>query len=90
MPDGVPLNGVNDSLYARALDIALASNGAVSYQKLRDDTDLTEYLREIALVQVDAFTSRYAGFLVTVPVGGLCFMAGWVLLAIAAWRAPKA
>lgn len=37
----------------------------------------------------DAVTSRYAAFLVTVPVGGVCFMAGWILLALAAWRAPR-
>jgi uncharacterized membrane protein YgdD (TMEM256/DUF423 family) len=38
---------------------------------------------------VDAVVSRYGAFLITVPVGGVCFMAGWVMLAIAAWRAPK-
>lgn len=58
MPEGQPLATVNDSLYARALAGAVSSNGAVSYNKLRDDTDLTEYLRQIALVQMDAFTSR--------------------------------
>jgi uncharacterized membrane protein YgdD (TMEM256/DUF423 family) len=39
---------------------------------------------------VDAIVSRYSALVVSVPVGGVCFMAGWVLLAIAAWRAPKA
>ena len=58
MPDGQPLSGVDDSLYARALESAVSSNGSVSYNRLRNDTDLTEYLRQIALVQVDAFTSR--------------------------------
>ena len=29
------------------------------------------------------------GLAMAAPVGGLCFMAGWVLLAVAAWRAPK-
>jgi uncharacterized membrane protein YgdD (TMEM256/DUF423 family) len=46
--------------------------------------------RYVPLAEADAVMSRYAGFLVAVPVGGLCFMAGWVLLALAAWRAPKA
>jgi uncharacterized membrane protein YgdD (TMEM256/DUF423 family) len=43
----------------------------------------------VPAAEVDAVTSRHAAFLVTVPVGGLCFMAGWALLAVAAWRAPK-
>jgi uncharacterized membrane protein YgdD (TMEM256/DUF423 family) len=44
----------------------------------------------VPAAEVDAVTSRYGAFLVSVPIGGVCFMAGWVLLMIAAWRAPRA
>ncbi len=57
-PQGQPLTAVDNALYARVLARAVAPNGAVSYQKLISDTDLTAYLREIARVQTDAFTSR--------------------------------
>lgn len=40
----------------------------------------------VPAAEADALMSRYAGFLAPVPVGGLCFMAGWVLLGVAAWR----
>lgn len=57
-PEGPPLPAVDDSLYARALERAVAPDGAVNYSELESDTDLTAYLRQIAAVQIDAFTSR--------------------------------
>ncbi len=58
VPDGTPIASVDDSLLARVLERAIAPNGAVSYTELRSDSELTEYLREIALVRTDAFVSR--------------------------------
>jgi hypothetical protein len=58
MPTGAPLAIVDDSLFGRVLSQAVAWNGAVSYKSLQSDSDLTEYLRQIALVHTDAFTSR--------------------------------
>ncbi|MBI1359951.1 MAG: DUF423 domain-containing protein [Alphaproteobacteria bacterium] len=40
----------------------------------------------VPAAEAEAVTSRYAGFLMTVPFGGLCFMAGWILFAFAVWR----
>lgn len=56
--EGSPLASVDDSLYARVLQRAVTPGGAVSYSELASDTELTEYLREIAAVRTDAFTSR--------------------------------
>ncbi len=44
----------------------------------------------VPAADADAVMSRYAVMVVTVPVGGLCFMAGWALLAAAAWRGAVA
>jgi hypothetical protein len=59
MPDGGPLSRVDDSLFARTIQSSLGPNGAISYTRLRSDSDLTEYLREIARIHTDAFTSRW-------------------------------
>jgi uncharacterized membrane protein YgdD (TMEM256/DUF423 family) len=53
-------------------------------------------IRQVMMAQyvptatVETVIARYSTFQMTVPVGGLCFMAGWVMLALAAWRAPRA
>ncbi|HET6402504.1 MAG TPA: DUF547 domain-containing protein [Candidatus Kapabacteria bacterium] len=57
-PEGPPIASVDDSLFARVLERAVAPDGAVSYSELQSDTDLTAYLRQIAAVQTDAFISR--------------------------------
>ncbi len=57
-PDGQPRSSVDDSLFARVLERSIAPTGAVSYKALESDTELTEYLAQIALVQTDAFNSR--------------------------------
>jgi|GEM_PF-2286295 hypothetical protein len=58
IPEGPPIASVDDSLYARALERAITSSGTVSYTKLVSDSDLTAYLRQVAAVRTDAFTSR--------------------------------
>ncbi len=57
-PLGHPLASVDDSLFARVLHRAVASDGRISYNELRSDTELTTYLDQIALVQTDGFNSR--------------------------------
>ena len=59
MPDGGPLAKVDDSLFARSIQTSMGANGEVSFTKLRGDTELTEYLRQIARIHTDAFTSRW-------------------------------
>jgi len=57
-PTVTPLAALDDSLFQRVLTRAVAPNGAVSYNTLRSDTELTEYIQEIARVRTDAFISR--------------------------------
>ncbi len=56
--EGGPVAYVDDSLFLRTLSNCLDANGAISYSKLRGDSDLSSYLREIARVRTDGFTSR--------------------------------
>ena len=60
MPEGPRITQVNDSLFAIVLGSAVQPNGAVSYNTLRFDSDLTIYLRQLALIRTDIFTSRQA------------------------------
>jgi hypothetical protein len=59
-PLGSPLASVDDSLFAHVLQRAVAPDGRISYAELRSDTELTEYLEQIALVRTDALISRSA------------------------------
>ena len=59
VPEGGPVAFVNDSLYAQTLVHCLDANGAISYTKLRGDSDLSAYLREISRIRIDGFTSRW-------------------------------
>ncbi len=58
VPEGPPIAEVNDSLYAQVLERAISPSGTIEYPELISDTDLSEYLHEIAKVQLDAFVSR--------------------------------
>ena len=60
MPEGPRITQVNDSLFAEVLASAIQPNGVVSYNTLRSDSDLTVYLRQLALIRTDIFTSRQA------------------------------
>jgi hypothetical protein len=57
-PDRAALAAVNDSLYARCLTAVIEENGAIRIVPLVADTDLTEYLTEIAVTNPDGFNSR--------------------------------
>jgi hypothetical protein len=57
-PLGSPRASVDDSLFARVLHRAIQPDGRISYQELRSDSELTEYLQQIALVRTDGFNSR--------------------------------
>ncbi len=57
-PLGSVRANADDSLFFRVLHRAVASDGRVNYAELRSDTELTEYLDEIALVRSDGFNSR--------------------------------
>jgi len=59
IPDGPPLSAVDDSLFAEILDRSVSTNGAVSYNHLHGDTDLTEYLSQVARIRLTAFNSRW-------------------------------
>jgi hypothetical protein len=58
LPEGGPLSYPNDSLYAHVLERAILTGGALNFDALRSDTELTAYLRELALVRTEVFTSR--------------------------------
>lgn len=58
IPDAPPLNHPNDSLYAHVLERAVLPGGAVNVGLLQSDTELTAYLRDIAVTRIDVFTSR--------------------------------
>lgn len=60
VPNGGPLSKVDDSLYSEVLHNVLAPNGAISLSRLRSDSALTSYLREIARMRTDVFMSRQA------------------------------
>ena len=57
-PEGPPLTHPNDSLYAHVLERYVHPDGVVNYAALASDTELTAYLRDIALVRLDVFLSR--------------------------------
>jgi hypothetical protein len=54
------LNRVDDSLFRSALQAYVEPSGKVNLNGLRSDTALTAYLRELAIMRVDVFTSRQA------------------------------
>lgn len=57
-PLGSPRASADDSLFARVLQRAVQPDGRISYQELRSDSELTEYLEQIALVRTDGFNAR--------------------------------
>ena len=57
-PDGAPRAWINDTIWGQVLNNCFAENGAIRLTALESDTDLTNYLSEIALVQPDALNSR--------------------------------
>jgi hypothetical protein len=60
MPEGDRITRVNDSLFADVLGRAVQPDGAISYNELRSDSELTDYLGQLALIRTDVFTSRQA------------------------------
>ena len=60
IPEGDRITRVNDSLFADVLGKTLQPDGAVSYNELHSDSELTDYLRQFALARTDVFTSRQA------------------------------
>ncbi|HWF43047.1 MAG TPA: DUF547 domain-containing protein [Candidatus Kapabacteria bacterium] len=60
MPDGARMAKVDDTLFAEVLSHVLQTNGSVSYNALRSDAKLTDYLQQLALVRTDIFISRQA------------------------------
>jgi len=58
-PEGRPLSSVNDSLYAHVLDRAMSPTGAISFTRLEGDTELTDYLEQIAQAKPEVFLSRW-------------------------------
>jgi hypothetical protein len=59
IPEGPPLSAVDDSLYAAILERSMSPTGAISYTQLRGDTELTDYLGQVARIRLGAFNSRW-------------------------------
>ncbi len=57
-PPELPMGSVDDSLFAHVLHRALATNGSINYRELQTDTELTQYLEQIALVRAEGFNTR--------------------------------
>lgn len=58
IPDAPPVAYPNDSAYAHVLKRAIHTGGAINYVALQSDTELTEFLRELAVTRTDVFVSR--------------------------------
>jgi hypothetical protein len=59
MPEDERIVHPNDSLLAEVLQHARQPNGSISYSALQSDTNLTAYLREVAMARPEIFPSRH-------------------------------
>jgi hypothetical protein len=58
IPDAPPVSYPNDSAYAHVLQRAVHPNGAINFVALQSDSELTHYLRDLAVTRTEVFTSR--------------------------------
>ncbi len=60
IPEGTATAPPNSELLAKVLTHSIRENGSLDVESLWNDTDLTEYLREVTLTPMQSFPSRQA------------------------------
>jgi hypothetical protein len=74
MPKMPPRSAPNDVLLAQVLNRAINPIGQIDYVKIENDTELTEYLRELAVTDPTASISRSASLAFWINAHNACML----------------